>query len=148
MNKAKIQPGGTGKDREQFVRQECHGTCKHGKQTPFAVIGIGQVQHKCLFPCHKIPELAYPANHRRDAPIMRNPAPHPSTDAMVQMSANCHQRLRFASTIGINITSGGMGKNELSIKAIKPRCLIRMAAYLPGETSNHIRARIMKYTAW
>ena len=47
---------------------------------------------------------------------MKYPRYAPSTEATVQIVAITIQRARFASTIGISMMSGGIGKNELSAK--------------------------------
>ena len=41
----------------------------------------------------------------------------PATEAIVHQSAKVNARAGRASDIGISITSGGMGKNELSANA-------------------------------
>ena len=41
----------------------------------------------------------------------------PITEKRVQVNAIRHQLDGLASTMGITITSGGIGKNELSVKA-------------------------------
>lgn len=49
---------------------------------------------------------------------MAYPNSPPSTDARVHAIASTNQRVRVASTIGINNRSGGIGKTELSRKEI------------------------------
>ncbi len=44
----------------------------------------------------------------------------PSTDVAVQTEAYSHARCGRASDIGISITSGGTGKNELSANDTAP----------------------------
>jgi hypothetical protein len=58
----------------------------------------------------------------------RNP---PATDAAVQTPAINQARLRSASTMGISMMSGGIGKNELSTKEIPAsQCSARRSAAL------------------
>ena len=45
----------------------------------------------------------------------------PTTLISVHQPASRKARWRFASAIGTSITSGGIGKKELSAKAIAPR---------------------------
>ena len=46
------------------------------------------------------------------------------TEKRVQVKAIRHQSFGFAKTIGISITSGGIGKNELSEKATTAKYLL------------------------
>ena len=59
----------------------------------------------------------------RSNPIKYAATP-PMTEKRVQVNAMRHQLDGFASTMGIIITSGGIGKNELSIKAINAKNLL------------------------
>ncbi len=56
----------------------------------------------------------------RNAPITYPKIP-PSTEATVQIVAFHQADFRSATTMGISITSGGSGKNELSAKLTPAR---------------------------
>src|SRR6476661_10422497 len=58
----------------------------------------------------------------------------PSTEVAVQTSAYNHARCGRASDIGISITSGGTGKNELSANETPPRIQV---AYFLSAASMH-----------